>query len=424
MIAKHIPMNSVKKSDFAGLAKYISDSQGKDERVESVTVTNCHASFMVASTDSDRLAQAIVEITNTQKQNTRAQSDKTFHLLVSFRTGERPDDAVLRSIETSLCEGLGFGEHQRVSAMHTDTDHLHIHIAINKIHPTRHTIHEPYYPHKTLAKLCASLEQAYGLEIDNHRPFNVSSENKAKDMEHHAGVESLLGWIKRECGEPLKAARSWAALQQVLADHGLELHVRGNGFVFVDKGGLMVKASSVARELSKVKLEEKFGVFNSSTMNSHNLPNRQAKKSYAAKPLRSGMDTTALFIQYQKEQRGRADLRAREWKVARQRKDRLIAAVNLSRDLLRGAVKLSSKAKAERKLLYALNSKVTAHKIKRIKEEYARERQIILERHRPQQWADWLRRKASAGDADALAALRAREPDIEISATNLHIRSK
>ena len=409
MIAKHIPMNSVKKSDFAGLAKYIADSQGKDERVESVTVTNCHASFMVASTGADRLAQAIVEITNTQKQNTRAESDKTYHLLVSFRTGERPDDAALCSIESRLCEGLGFGEHQRVSAVHTDTDHLHIHIAINKIHPTRHTIYEPYYPHKTLAKLCASLEQAYGLEIDNHRPFKVSSENKAKDMEHHAGVESLLGWIKRECGEQLKAAHSWATLQQVLADHGLELRERGNGFVFVDEGGLMVKTSSVARELSKVKLEKKFGVFNSSTMNSHNIPNRHVKKSYEAKPLRSRINTTALFMQYQKEQRGRRDLRARELKVARHRKDRLIDGAKLAGKLLRGAVKLSSNTKTERKLLYALNSKVATNKINRIKEEYARERQIILERHRPQQWADWLRRKASAGDSDALAALRARE---------------
>ena len=46
MIAKHIPMNS-------GLASYISDSQDKNERFDSVTVTNCHASFMVASSDNN-----------------------------------------------------------------------------------------------------------------------------------------------------------------------------------------------------------------------------------------------------------------------------------------------------------------------------------------------------------------------------------
>jgi len=31
---------------------------------------------------------------------------------------------------------LGFGEHQRVSAVHQNTDHWHLHVAINKVHPT------------------------------------------------------------------------------------------------------------------------------------------------------------------------------------------------------------------------------------------------------------------------------------------------
>ena len=46
---------------------------------------------------------------------------------------------------------------------------LHLHIAINKIHPKRHTIHNPYNDHKTLAQLCEKLERDYGLEPDNHR---------------------------------------------------------------------------------------------------------------------------------------------------------------------------------------------------------------------------------------------------------------
>ncbi len=30
---------------------------------------------------------------------------------------------------------MGYADHQRVSAVHYDTDNVHIHIAINKIHP-------------------------------------------------------------------------------------------------------------------------------------------------------------------------------------------------------------------------------------------------------------------------------------------------
>ena len=235
MIAKHVSMKTVQKSDFAGLVKYITDEQGKNERVGYVAVTNCH---------TDRPEVAITEVLNTQAQNTRSAADKTYHLIVSFRAGEQPDQATLQAIEKRICEGLGFGEHQRVSAVHHDTDNLHIHIAINKIHPTRYTTHEPYYPHKELAKLCEKLEIEFGLERDNHRAAKVASENRAQDMERHAGVESLLGWVKRECAADMQAAQSWEALHQVMRDNGLELRERGNGFVIQAADGLAVKASS------------------------------------------------------------------------------------------------------------------------------------------------------------------------------------
>ena len=69
-------MQSLRKSDFAGLVKYITDTQSKNERVGHIAVTNCH---------SDRVE--ITEVLNTQAQNTRAVSDKTYHLIVSFRAG-------------------------------------------------------------------------------------------------------------------------------------------------------------------------------------------------------------------------------------------------------------------------------------------------------------------------------------------------
>ena len=150
MIAKHVAMNAAKKSNFAELVQYMTDGQGKEERIGDVSVTNCQ---------SDRVDAAILEVINTQGKNTRATSDKTFHLLVSFPPGEEPDGAVLKAIERKLCDGIGFGSHQRVSALHTDTDSLHLHIAINKIHPTRYTLYEPYNVYHTLGLFCEKLEQ-------------------------------------------------------------------------------------------------------------------------------------------------------------------------------------------------------------------------------------------------------------------------
>ena len=48
MIAKHVPMRSLAKSDFAELVEYITDEQDKTERLGLVTATNCDAATMQA----------------------------------------------------------------------------------------------------------------------------------------------------------------------------------------------------------------------------------------------------------------------------------------------------------------------------------------------------------------------------------------
>lgn len=244
-------MRSIGKSDFAGLVKYITDEQGKTERLGNVKVTNCQADTMQA---------VIGEVLATQHQNTRAASDKTFHLLLGFPPGEKPEADILMAIEERICVGLGYGNHQRVSAVHYDTDHLHVHIAINKIHPTRNTMHEPFQSYRTLGDLCSQLESDYGLQRVNHMSRRTQAEGRATDMEQHAGIESLVSWIRRECLDEIKGVQSWGELHQVMRENDLKLWQRANGFVIeAISDGTMVKASTVARDLSKPKLEVMLG---------------------------------------------------------------------------------------------------------------------------------------------------------------------
>jgi hypothetical protein len=61
-------------------------------------------------------------------------------------------------IEERFCKALGYAEHQRISVAHHETDNVHIHVAINKIHPTTFTLHNPGCDYKTL-KICSSIFQ-------------------------------------------------------------------------------------------------------------------------------------------------------------------------------------------------------------------------------------------------------------------------
>ena len=395
MIAKHVAMTSIRKSDFGGLVRYITNPQQKSERVGQVSVTNCQ---------TDRVDASILEVINTQAQNTRATTDKTYHLIVSFRAGEQPNAATLRAVEARICEGLGYGEHQRVSAIHFDTDNLHLHIAINKIHPTRYTIQNPYNDHKTLAQLCEKMERDYGLEPDNHRAQKRGAENRAQDMERHAGIESLIGWIKRECLGQLQNAQSWAELHQFVRDNGLEIRERANGLVITD-GRTMVKASSLSRDLSKAKLEARLGAFEPALELGATKPSRR----YEPRPVRTGADTSELYAKYRAEQERCGRERQAQSLAARSRKSHAVDAAKRAGRLKRTAIKLMVGSGIGKRALYALAGKGLKDEIHKIVKQYNAERELIQKKYRREAWADWLRRKATEGDGAALAALRARE---------------
>ena len=394
MIAKQVRAPSAGKHEFARLVKYLIDGQDKLQRVGEVRVTNCY---------SGDVRFAVLETLNTQARNTRAGPDRTYQIL-SFRAGEEVDRETLALIEERVCNALGFADHQRVSVVHHDTDNLHVHIAINKIHPTRYTIHNPYRDFHTLAQVCEQIEADYQLEKDNHQARKCGAENRAADMESHAGVESLLGWIRGECGDQIRAAKSWGELHAVLRDQGLELRQRANGLVFADGSGVMVKASAVDRAFSQPKMEARLGEF---VARPEGREGRAPRKAYAKRPVRCGINTAELFAKYQREQAQNSHTCAAANAQARDRKSRLIEAAKQRGRLKRSAIKLMDTSRIAKKLMYRATGTTLVGQIAAINKAYLKERQANYDRHRRRSWAAWLRARAVDGDMDALHVLRA-----------------
>ena len=193
MIAKRVPRNGATSSparlvrymvaavggidpnSWERTADYILDTKDKTtqgEKVASYRVTNCDG--------LDDPADAALLIRSTQDLNKRSTTDKTYHLVYSFPPGESPPIEVLHAIEDELCEAIGYADHQRVSAVHKDTDHLHVHVCINKVHPTGLQNIEPFYDKKRLMEACERLEIKYDLQRTNH-----GIEDKSHDNDRH-----------------------------------------------------------------------------------------------------------------------------------------------------------------------------------------------------------------------------------------------
>ncbi len=396
MIAKIAPIKSLRKSNFSTLIKYLSNSQDKSERIGQISVTNCY---------TDDLNAALIEIQNIQSMNTRARSDKTCHLVLSLSEGERLTHAELNIIEEKFCHALGFTGHQRISVIHDDTDYLHMHIAINKIHPTKLTIHNPYYDYKIVAKVCEQIEQEYGLAIVNHETAKDHASRVANDIEAKTGVESLVGWIKREVLPEIKQTNNWQDLHQILAGHGLEIRERSNGLVFVAHNGMAVKASTIDRSFSKARLTQRLGSF---VQDKYIQTPQQNTKRYYPRPLQKQVDTSKLHARYQQEQNDSAKLRAKQWSMLRESRDLLIDRAKHEAKLKRNLIKNIKAGKLARKALFATAHQQFKTTIQVIKDDYRNAYQESKARHSRRTWLDWLTFEAKQGNAEALAVLRSR----------------
>ncbi|ARM33601.1 TraI protein [Legionella longbeachae NSW150] len=393
MIIRHIPMKKTRLSSFSGLVQYLCNKQNKQERVGKVRLTNCNSLDPI---------WAVQEVLATQAKNQRARGDKTYHMLISFAPGENPSPQALQEIEDKVASSIGFNEHQRISVVHHDTDNLHIHVAINKIHPKTFNMIEPYRAYKTFANIASSLEIELGLKITNHQTRKSHSENLADDMEQHSGIESLINWMKRNCKEQIEAAQSWSDLHKILAKHHMRIQIRANGFIFCDEDGLTVKASSVSRNFSKQRLESKLGEFEPLL----SITNLSSSNVYRYEPLNKTIISSELYAQYQHEKGQIQNVRSAKLKHLREAKAKLIDKAKKRGRMKRTALKLMNLSRMSKKFLYQQINKTLLHDIESIRKNYTHVRHTLMENYQNKTWADWLQKKAQSGDQDALMAMR------------------
>ena len=394
MIARRLRMNSPSKSSMYRLVSYLTNDQGVSSRVGEIRISNC---------DSEEPELAALEMLAVQQGNHRAKGDKTYHLVLSFQ--EYPNSAALKDMEERVCKELGFAGHQRVSVMHGDTDHPHLHIAINKIHPERLTMREPYYDKQKLATFCARMERLHGLRPDNHIPRAQAAETASANMENAGDLESLTGFIRRNCLEGLKAATSWKEAHEVLSKHGLSIHPRGNGLV-ISSGDCHVKASSVDRCLSKKRLKERLGEF---TPEAVQATRPETTKRYQKKPLQRGYDSSGLWSQYkQAMQQSKAD-RKQAVSDARKARDAEIAGLKAASDARLTLIRHMGIDPTFKRFLAMLNRRRLHRKAAKARQEFARQRGLALQRYVYLPWDAWLRSEAGKGNAGALAYLEARK---------------
>jgi hypothetical protein len=396
LIARKVPTRESQASNFAALVRYISNAHGKEERVGEMTITNS-----VAQTPAE-LAQGVV----LGQLHARSKSDKTYHLLLSFPAGEQPSQEVLAQIEQRMCDALGFGEHERISAVHHDTDHLHVHVAINKIHPTRLTICDPKGDFRIMAKTCLELEAEFGLIATNHEAAKTVGQGRAEDMARIAGLEPLRDYIARTCSG-LDQAASWQAVHDQLAAAGLTIKPQGAGLVILDGQGRGVKASTVARDLGKGRLEARLGPF-SAAVGDRPVASQvysPAPSQRRDRPPRA--NTKDLYARYKTEQAASYAARTATSAALTNQVRAQLAALKAQIKVHRRLIKLAPPG-GPRAAMRAVHAGTQKAAVGKVLAAHREARVQLRSNGRAMGWLEWLQAQALAGDSEALAALRDR----------------
>lgn len=299
MIARKIPKKSNVPDNYKRLAHYIAAAEEPGEKLDRFWIVNCNAGESI-----DDLDTALIEIEAIRRFKPKV-ADKTYHMIVSFRAGEkeRLSDEDLRDIEETYAKALGFADHQRVVGTHINTDNFHMHIAFNKIHPETLKVHSPSHDYRIRDRVSRQLEKKYGLFVDNGmaqgKQAGPKLSSEARTFEAHTWQESFQNHVLQHRDELLERSaevKNWQELHRLLQEFDINLKQRGNGLAFVAKDGQGMKASALDRSMSKKALENRLGPFEGHTQEQGTKP--APKRQYKPRPLIRHPQSSGLWRRY------------------------------------------------------------------------------------------------------------------------------
>jgi hypothetical protein len=386
------------------LARYI---QG---RATKPRATWFHAANLPGVGGRDDLELACKLVDAVQAQNTRAGSKRTYHLVISLhRDDRRLERKELQQVVDRLVDSLGFAEHQYIAVRHSDTDHEHVHVAINKIHPETFRIHSPAWDHQKLFTGARSLERKLGLTP--LRPRMRDRERvpqRAADYEAHHGAESFARWAREKLRPALRVTelRSWDDVHDVCSRFGVVIRAHGNGLVFEDvERSVRVKASFVARELSKAQLCERLGELQAASEQPRKAA-REAPHRYSPRPARA---SRSLWKEYEQTLHEARIRRQREWSryrdTAAVERQRLKSKYRRQRHLL-AALPVSG---PDRKRLFRQLELRQTIETRALKQKHATQRWGIQKTPHPGTWHHFVATRAAERDARARHLLKSRQ---------------
>jgi hypothetical protein len=206
------------------------------------------------------------------------------HYVLSWREGEHPsDEQIERAVDIFLNE-LGLTGHQCIFGVHQNTENIHCHLAVNRVHPETDKVIKPNkgFDLEAVHRAIARIEHEQGWQRETHGRYRVREDGslakeaqerttpgistRARDFERRTGTQSAERQAQNEAAAIIAGAKSWGELHQNLARLGMRYERKGSGAMLYvpltgGTGEQPVKASKVSRAASLKALEKRLGTY-------------------------------------------------------------------------------------------------------------------------------------------------------------------
>jgi hypothetical protein len=178
-----------------------------DERVAWTATRNCahdepelaFAEMIATAEDQQRLKVAAGE-----RLSGRPCEEPVMTISLSWHPSEKPDRAEIERAADSYLRHMGLDEHQAVYLAHNDTEHAHVHIIVNRVHPERGKVHDDAFS--------KNRSQIWAAEYEREQGRIWCQERVGKDYSK-ANARPPRGLPNREAIDAREQARHYAALE-------------------------------------------------------------------------------------------------------------------------------------------------------------------------------------------------------------------
>lgn len=271
--------SSGKAARVAGVVDYITEPENVN------SIEKCIHSEAVNFLSHDLKSQK-AEMTALAQEAVRSK-DPIDHWVLSWKENERPTPEQAREAAAIFIKQCGLEGHQYVYGLHDDTDNVHVHIAVNRVHPDTGKVVKinKGFDKEAGHQAIAIIEKVQGWSVEENARYRVNEKAellidpatkrpqifekpgkqqeptaKAQAMEIQTGEKSAQRIGIEQAAPIIAQATTWKELHAAMAEAGMQYQRKGSGAV-VQVGDEFVKASSVTPKASLSALQKRFGPY-------------------------------------------------------------------------------------------------------------------------------------------------------------------